>query len=371
MKFPWTTLMAVVLMLCAIQVNADNSAEHFALINAEENLNNDEFGYRLEQLNLPFGVRNTARVRSYVRRYLVEGYRDSEDILGRATLYFPIFEHYLALYGLPQSLKYLPVVESALQPAAHSPVGAAGLWQFVPATARIYGLRVNGQVDERLDPHKSTEAAVQMLQALYAQFGDWGLVLAAYNCGPGRVKRIMRTYGATNFWEAQPYLPQESQKYIPRFIAAAYMVNFHSAYGITPDYPEPDLQRTRTYRVFRGLHLAKVARSLGVSYRLLQKLNPSYLSGLVTASPKGQFVTVPERVADQFELVFLADKPVEAPANHQRTTYITVAGDRLEIVAKLLQCTKTDLMRWNQLPDEKLTVNQPLIVYLPRTVVRP
>jgi membrane-bound lytic murein transglycosylase D len=371
MKFPWTTLVVVMLMLSATQVNAYSASETLALATTASNTGGDDLGYRLEQLDIPFTVRNTARVRSYVRRYLVEGYRDSEDILGRATLYFPIFEHYLELYGLPESLKFLPIVESALKPAVHSPAGAAGLWQFVPATARIYGLRVNGQVDERLDPHKSTEAAVRMLSALYEQFGDWGLVLAAYNCGPGRVKRIMRTYGATDFWEAQPYLPQESQKYIPRFIAAAYMVNFHQSHGISPDYLAPDLQLTHTYRIFRPLHLSTVARTLGVSYRTIQKLNPSYLQGLVPEHPQGQMVTVPERVATQFEAAFLADTRSAGPVNWQRNTYVTVPGDRLGTLAQLFQCSKADLIRWNQLPDDKLTVNQPLTIYLPRTVVRP
>jgi membrane-bound lytic murein transglycosylase D len=371
MKFPWTTLVVVMLMLSAIQVNAYSPSETIALASTLSNPAGNDLGYRLEQLDVPFSVRNTAHVRTYVRRYLVEGYRDSEDILGRATLYFPIFEHYLELYGLPESLKYLPIVESALKPAVHSPVGAAGLWQFVPATARIYGLRVNDQVDERLDPHKSTEAAIRMLSALYEQFGDWGLVLAAYNCGPGRVKRIMRTYGATDFWEAQPYLPQESQKYVPRFIAATYMVSYHHVHGISPDYLAADLQQTQTYRVFRSLHLSTVARTLGLSYRTLQKLNPSYLQGLVPENQHGQMITVPERVAAQFEAAFLAEVRAAGPTNRQRTTYVTVPGDSLDTLAQLFQCSKEDLIRWNQLPDDRLTVNQPLTIYLPQAVVRP
>lgn len=372
MKFPWTIVAVAIVMLATTVTNANTPAGIELSTNRipKKSISATELAQRLEQINLPFAVQSTSQVKLYVRRYLVEGYRDSEDILGRAHLYFPIFEHYLKLYNLPESLKYLPIVESALRPYVHSPVGAAGLWQFVPATARLYGLTVNGQVDERLDPHKSTEAAVRMLAALYQQFNDWGLVLAAYNCGPGRVKRVMRTYGATDFWSAQAYLPRESQNYVPGFIAAAYLMNYHNAHGISPDYLNADMQLTRTFTVFESLHLATVARELNISYRTLQRLNPSYISGLVHKRSKGQLVTVPERIADAFQQRFLNDSSLPNFLNgRQRSTYVTVAGDNLDTLAQLFECSKDEIISWNKLSNEKVTINQPLVVYLPRRVV--
>jgi len=326
---------------------------------------------RIAQLPLPFEGRNTAQVRSYIRSYLVEGYRDSEDILGRADVYFPIFEHYLRLYNLPEELKYLPIVESALRPAVQSPVGAAGLWQFIPSTARIYGLTVNNQVDERLDPHKSTEAAVRMLASLHNQFGDWALALAAYNCGPGRVRKAIRSTGKKNFWAIQAYLPKESQRYVPGFIAAAYLMNYASSHGLSPDYLATDIQNTRTFLLTRSLHLSTIARQLGISYGTLQKLNPAFKQGLIPQSTKGYYLTIPTRSTTAFIENYLPSGTLPRGNNFSQSEYITVAGDNIETLALLFQCTKEDIMAWNNLSSEKLTVNQQLVILLPRIIARP
>lgn len=160
----------VCFMLTIGQVNASSSynpKESVTSVKPPSTLSADIVDERLSQLNLPFTARNTAQVQAYIRRYLVEGFHDSEDILGRSTMYFPIFEHYLRKYNLPEELKYLPIVESTLKPRINSHAGAVGLWQFVPGTARHYGLRINGSVDERMDPYKATEAAVRLLANLY------------------------------------------------------------------------------------------------------------------------------------------------------------------------------------------------------------
>lgn len=375
MKFPWTFLVLVLVMVSVTtgytNPNDKPEATDYATFFVDNRLSDETVEERIAQLGLPFNAQNTPQIKSLIRRFTVEGQHDSEDILGRAKIYFPIFEHYLRMYGLPETLKYLPIVESSLRPAVFSPVGAAGLWQFVPSTARLYGLTVNGQVDERLDPHRATEAAVRMLASLHQQFGDWALVLAAYNCGPGRVRKAMRSAGSSDFWALRAYLPTESQRYVPRFVAAAYLMNYHAAHGLSPDFPDYDLLDTRTFKISRSLHLGTVAREMGVSYRTLTKLNPSFLQGFIPASSKLQYITIPTRVANQFTQRYLQNDNLVVPANRQKSQYVTVPGDSLDTLAVLFQCSKAELIAWNGLSDEKLTVNQALNVYLPRRVARP
>lgn len=372
MKFPWTIIVLVLLTVSVTKGHTNpNSKATENTTFLPNRLSDETVEERIAQLGLPFDAHTTPQIKSLIRRFTVEGQHDSEDILGRAKIYFPIFEHHLRMNGLPESLKFLPIVESSLRPAVFSPVGAAGLWQFVPSTARLYGLTVNGQIDERLDPHKATEAAVRMLSSLYQQFGDWALVLAAYNCGPGRVRKAMRAAGSSDFWAIKAYLPKESQRYVPRFVAAAYLMNFHAAHGLSPDFPDYDLLDTRTFRINRSLHLGTVARELDMSYRTLTRLNPSYLQGLIPSSSKVQYVTVPARIAEQFAEQYLQNENKVVPANRQRSQYVTVPGDNLDTLAVLFQCSKEELIAWNGLTDEKLTVNQTITVYLPRRVARP
>ena len=197
MNFPWIRAVACTL-LCAVAFTtlSANSASG-AKWSAHTEMAIEK---RLSDLQLPFEARYTPDVQRYIERYVTNGYKDAQAMLGRANLYFPIFEHYLVKENLPLDLRYLPMVESNLNPAAQSGVGASGLWQFMPATATQYGLTINEYVDERNDPYRSTAAAVDMLERLYLQFGDWSLALAAYNCGPGRVKRAIRQAGSNDFW---------------------------------------------------------------------------------------------------------------------------------------------------------------------------
>jgi membrane-bound lytic murein transglycosylase D len=372
MKFPWTILAVVSILLITVGVKANpHSGFGAAYAPAAPPIPESQIDERLAQLQLPFEVQNTPQVQSFIRRYFVEGYRDAEDLLGLTTIYFPIFEHYLRLYNLPEELKYLPLIESTLRPRITSPAGAAGLWQFVPATARHYGLIINGTIDERLDPHKATEAAVRMLAALYQQFGDWGLALAAYNCGPGRVQQALRNASCEDFWDVQNYLPRESQRYVPGFIAAAYLVNYYNLHGLAPDYPDYDLQDTRTFRVYSRLSLPQVAQQLGVDYRLLYQLNPAYLQGVVPGSNQGHFVTVPARVAPAFMERYGTAGDFSGTGGRLRTTYTVVSGDQIETLALLFQCTPEDIMRWNGLQKKEVVVNQPLTVFLPRGNARP
>ncbi|PSR15109.1 MAG: hypothetical protein DA408_14915 [Bacteroidetes bacterium] len=372
MKFPWT-IIVVVLLFATLTNGYTNplSEAPAATITSFKRLSDEVVTARIARINLPFAARSSSQVKAMIRRYTVEGYRDSEDILGRSAMYFPIFEHYLRLYNLPEALKYLPIVESSLLPDAESPLGAAGLWQFIPSTARMYGLKVNGQVDERRDPHKATEAAVRMLASLYEQFGDWSLVLAAYNCGPGRVRKAIRAANSTKFQVLKAFLPMESQHYVPRFVAAAYLMNYYSAHGLTPDYPSQELLDTRTFRLGKSLHLGTAARQLGVSYRTMCRLNPSFLQGMIPASEKGQYVTVPTAAATAFASLYLPALGNTSRNGRQLSSYLTVPGDDLETLAALFACKPAEIMEWNGLTSPRLTINQSLMIWLPRQVVRP
>lgn len=250
--------------------------------------------HRLAGLELPLSTpASDAHLQRKLKDYLGGGSHSTERMLGRANQYFPVFEYYLAKHNMPESLKYLAVAESMLVPGAVSSARAAGLWQLMPATARSMGLRVDGTVDERLDMYRSTEAAVIMLQELHQQFGDWHLALAAYNCGPGRVRRAIRAAGGHTFYpKVKRYLPRESQQYVASYVAAAYTVNYYGDYGLTPaDYLLED--SVASISVYRYISLNRLAKAAGVSARLVRKMNPSYVRGFVPRNNEGYRLRIP------------------------------------------------------------------------------
>ena len=222
-------------------------------------------------------------VKKYIDRYTKAGRQSTSYLLGRARYYNPIFEEALRFYGLPLELKYLPVIESGLNPNATSRVGAAGLWQFMATTGKQYDLQIDSYIDERRDPEKSSYAAARMLSDLYKRFGDWTLALAAYNCGPGRVSSaITKAGGGADFWAVYQYLPKETRGYVPAFIAANYVMNYYADYDITPlSTGLPN--RCDTVIVEKDVTLAKVANVLGMNVDDLKVLNPQYRQGFIKA----------------------------------------------------------------------------------------
>ena len=203
-------------------------------------------------------------------------------MLGASNFYMPIFEQALEVYGLPLELKYLPVIESALNPNAVSPVGAGGLWQFMNATGKRYGLKINSMIDERRDAVKSSYAAAHYLSDLYNIFGDWSLVIAAYNCGPGNInKAIQRSGGKRDYWEIYPYLPSETRGYVPAFIAANYIMNYYCEHNICPMLTKLPVQ-TDTIMLYKNLHFEQVSQVLGIDIKELRALNPQYRRDVVT-----------------------------------------------------------------------------------------
>jgi membrane-bound lytic murein transglycosylase D len=207
-------------------------------------------------------------------------------MLGACNFYMPIFEEALEAYGLPLELKYLPVIESALNPKAVSRVGATGLWQFMLVTGKQYGLEVNSLVDERRDPVKASYAAAHYLSDLYKIFGDWSLVIASYNCGPGNInKAIHRAGGAKDYWQIYPYLPRETRGYVPAFIAANYVMTYYSAHNICALRTKLPL-KTDTVVVNRNVHLQQIASVLGIDIDMLRTLNPEYRRDIVPGLTK-------------------------------------------------------------------------------------
>jgi len=198
--------------------------------------------------------------------------------------YFPLFEEKLREKNLPQEIKYVAVIESMLRPTAKSRSGAYGLWQFMPATGRMYNLHKDRDVDQRADPELATEAAVQYLSDLYDQFGDWTVAIAAYNCGPGNIRKAIRRSGKTDYWGMQKHLPKETQKYIPRVIAASYLMNYYHTHNLTPRGYEDVFQDTETVVPEENLSLIDVSNVLNLDLQSLKRLNPMYKTDRIVSN---------------------------------------------------------------------------------------
>lgn len=284
-----------VILVMSVTAQANSNSSSFS--HKTDPLNCDDssvFSNQLDDMELALSTTACdAHLQRKLRDYLDRGSHSTERMLGRANQYFPIFEYYLARHNMPESLKYLAVAESMLYTGAVSSARAAGLWQLMPATARSMGLRVDGVVDERLDMYRSTEAAVVMLKSLYRQFGDWHLALAAYNCGPGRVRRAVRAAGGhSSYNKVKHFLPSETQKYVAAYVAAAYTVTYYSEYGLTPaDHTMED--SIASLIVYRPLSLRRLAASCDLPVRTIRKMNPSYISGYVPRNSSGYRLRVP------------------------------------------------------------------------------
>ena len=253
-------------------------------------------------------------VQKFIDRYAGRLRYSVSYMLGAMNFYMPVFEEALEAYQLPLELKYLPIIESALNPKAVSRVGAAGLWQFMPATGKQYGLELNSLVDERRDPVKSSYAAARYLKALYRIFGDWNLVIAAYNCGPENINKAIRRYRAAkgrtqedeaitaadkDYWQIYPYLPAETRGYVPAFIAANYIMTYYCEHNICPMTTRLPAQ-TDTIVVRRNVHLEQVAAVLGLDIDMLRSLNPEYRRDIVPGLTKPSAIRLPLADAGRF-----------------------------------------------------------------------
>lgn len=345
---------------------------------------------RLKSVEEPLvELRYNSVVRGYIKSYLFWNRGKAERILGRTVLYFPLFEEYLHKRDMPDKLKYLSVVESALNPHAVSPVGAMGLWQFMPSTGREYGLQINEYVDERKDPHKSTQAALDYLTRQYEKFGDWALALAAYNGGSGRVSRAIKRGRSKNFWSIRRYMPRETRNYVPAYIAATYLMEFYKEHEVVPEYPPLDYQITEIIKVYDNFDFNRIAQVTGLPLETIEALNPAYKQGVIPENPDGNYLILPKRVMQAFRDYLEAQRPDHlgdhffdnSPVavnkdqdnwreKYVRHTYTVKKGDTLEKIAKNQKCTVHQIIAWNGLPSEQLKEGQRLAIYQPREIKR-
>ncbi len=248
---------------------------------------------RLSNIQQSVELKFNKEVKRYINSYVKGGRTTTENILGRSAIYFPIFEYYLQLYNLPEDLKFLAIIESELKTSAVSHKGAGGLWQFIPSTGRMYGLKMNNYVDERFDIHKSSDAAARLLSDLYARYNNWSLAIAAYNSGTVNIDNAIRKGRSKDFWKIRKYLPKETQHYVPKFIAVCYVMNYYLFYNLRPNYPDYSMQLTTTSKIYTRNSFQKISEKSGIPVKVIRQLNPGYIRQIIPPSAEGYNLVLP------------------------------------------------------------------------------
>ncbi len=339
----------------------------------------DEMIYesRLSKLDAisPFDLEYNAVVKGYIEMYTLRRRELVSRMMALSQFYFPMFEEQLDKFNLPLELKYLAICESAMNPMAKSRSGAMGLWQFMYPTGKMFGLKVTSYVDERCDPYKSTVAACEYFQHLYGIFGDWQMVLAAYNSGPGTVnKAIRRSGGKKTYWEIRPFLPKETQGYVPAFIAVNYMMNYTAEHNIHSAIPKKTFLQVDTVIVKKQITFEQLTAVLGVTSEELQYLNPSYRKRVIPysaeepniltlpSSKMGAFVSNEEKIYN-FKRDSLNSQDVLA--SQEVIKFHTVKqGEHLSTIAKKYGCTVAELKTWNNIKTSTVKPGKKLTVYV-------
>ncbi len=324
----------------------------------------------------PFDIEYHPELEKMIHFYLGRNKKAMERLMALSQYYFPIFERELAKRNMPLELKYLPIIESALNPQAKSYVGATGLWQFMFGTARQEGLTISSYVDERMDPVKSTQAAVGYLQDLYDMFGDWDLALAAYNSGPGNVSRaIRRSGGETNYWKLKRYLPRETANYVPAFLAAMYTFNYAQAHGFDPYQPEVVYFQTDTIHVKQTIKFEQIEEVTGIDDELLAFLNPSYklkiiphIKGKVFAlrlpiKELGLFIANESAIYGYTQQQLQGERLPRYYEANDRIRYRVRSGDYLGRIAAKFGVSVSKIKHWNHLSSSRIRIGQRLTIY--------
>ena len=343
-------------------------------------LNTDTIKSRLIELNkkTPIDISYTPDLEELIKKYLNNRKKFFNENSELINYYFPIFEKALQNNKAPLELKYLPIVESRLNPRAVSKVGATGLWQFMYAAAKENGLELNSYIDERMDPEKSSEAAAKYLLKLKENYNDWTLAIAAYNAGPRTIsKAIVRSGGHKNFWNIRGFLPYETARYVPSFIATMYVFEYANEHGITPYKEGFSKNKTDTIHVKEQIAFSHIARFLEIPLDTIEFLNPSYIHKIIPKiNNKIQAVTLPEKhtllyVAREKELYDYAEKEFESIEKplpdlysiNSKIIYKIKYGDYLGSISKKFGVKISDIMRWNNLSSDKIKENQRVIIF--------
>ena len=327
-------------------------------------------------------------VKGFIRVYAVDRRKTVSKMLGLTRIYFPLFEEKLKEYNIPQEMKYLAIVESALNPTAVSHAGARGLWQFMGGTGRMYGLQSSSFIEDRYDPYKATIAACEHLQDLYQTFGDWFLVLAAYNSGAGNVRKAIRASGgAHDYWEIWPYLPQETRGYVPAFIAVTYVMNYYREHNIKPLEPGYLYTETESVPINNALTFDQLQETIGVPVDDLKFLNPQYKVGLIPSpASRPNMVRLPKKYVQPFiqrEQEIYAYHPERAQERERlfamvqeherqsgeiisskgRKTHVVRKGETLAGVARKYRVPVSQLIAWNDLKSGRVKPGQQIVVF--------
>lgn len=284
------------------QANSNPEGEGYNLdsVRFSSDVPDSVFIERLRRMNSFISLPYNETVRNFMILYSEKMPHKMGQLMGLSTYYFPIFEETFNRYGLPEELKYLAIIESALNPLAVSRANARGMWQFMLATAKSYGLEINSYVDERYDPFKSADAAAQYLRDAYRVFGDWSLAISSYNCGSGNVnKAIKRSGGKTDFWSIYPYLPAETRSYVPLMVGAMYAMTYYKEYGIEPE-PVHLPSRIDTLHINRNLHFRQINEVIGMPMVELRDLNPQYFNDIIPGNTHEYILRLPYNWSNAF-----------------------------------------------------------------------
>ena len=346
------------------------------------NVTDEVMKSRLEKMNSFITLPYNDKVRNYMVLYSEKMPTKMGTILGLCKYYMPIFEETFSKYNLPDELKYMAVIESALNPVAVSRAGAKGMWQFMFRTAKLYGLEINSFVDERLDPFKSADAAARYLTDSYNVFGDWNLAISSYNCGSGNInKAIRRNGGKRDFWSVYDYLPRETRGYVPAFVGAMYAIRYSKEYGLVP----ADMQmpaKLDTFEIHKNLHFKQISELVGISVDELRNLNPQYIKDVIPGDSKTYILRIPYNYSGDFiahedsiytykaseylnpqTLVNARSSSDDAYSSGGTITYKVKKGDTLGKIAAKYHVTVNQLKKWNHLKSTNLSIGQKIRIY--------
>ena len=342
----------------------------------ESNVPDSVYIERIKKMNSFITLPFNDIVKNYIIKYSEKMPTGMAHILGLCEYYMPIFEATFDRYEIPEELKAMAIIESALNPLAVSRVGAKGMWQFMYDMAKHYGLHINSFVDERYDPIKSAEAAAKYLKDSYAIFGDWNLAIASYNCGAGNVRKaIRRAGGSRNFWDIWPYLPRETRGYVPAFVGALYTVNYYKEHGIKPEAVGMPVA-VDTFVINKQLHLQQVSDLTGAPLEELRKLNPQYRHNIIPGNEKEYILRIPYNYTNAFidcedsvyrhktDVYFnpITIKKIKE-GDGERIVYRVQSGDYLGKIASKYRVTVNQIKRWNNLKSNDIRVGQRLTIY--------
>ena len=363
----------------AHRIASEDGIEEFDMdsIRFQSNVPDEVYIERLKKMNSFISLPYNEIVKNYIILYSEKMPTKMSHMLGLCQYYMPIFEETFNKYDLPEELKAMAVIESAMNPLAVSRAGAKGMWQFMYSTAKMYGLHIDSFVDERLDPVKSAEAAAQYLQDSYEIFGDWNLAIASYNCGAGNVnKAIRRSGGKRAFWDIWPYLPRETRGYVPAFVGALYAMTYHKEHGIKPETVEMPVH-VDTFRINKQLHLKQVAELTGAPLEELKNLNPQYRHEIIPGNSREYILRLPYTYTNAFieyeDSVYTHKydeffnpttiKKIQDGGDGERIVYRVKSGDYLGRIASRHRCSVAQIKRWNGLKSNNIRVGQRLVIY--------